>query len=288
MSSGDWRDKCAEDDRIKQRRVKTSGSILFSEAKRTFRSIPLFSYDAGVVLRPELVQLLCGYGIDGSTDDNKPQCGFRGERLEERDTACVPGCGDPPDWCDPDNHASRYGGNSGGCGFDWEQSGIRPWRSEDLGELLDTFADTGAEYSGIGDFKGYNEVVISSDPWIDALPNSVEAIFLIDCEPGQKNLAYGGGGGLASSCEEAHARGREMHAAYLAECTAAVASTSFSARRARCGTCGPLARRSSASEVDPESITAGTRFLTDRLDPKDFPLLMLRPGNFVEPFVELL
>ena len=74
--------------------------------------IPTFSFDGGVVLRPELAHVLCGYGADGSIDDGK-QLSCQGGPIGNNG-ACVAGCstmaGVPrphgvhgPDWCSKAN-----------------------------------------------------------------------------------------------------------------------------------------------------------------------------------------
>ena len=57
------------------------------------------------------------------------------------------------------------------------------------------------------------------EPWSD---NDVEAFFLIDCHPHEKNRKVAGGHQnpyfirLATTCADAHAIGRRAHAAYNA------------------------------------------------------------------------
>ena len=59
--------------------------------------------------------------------------------------------------------------------------------------------------------------MLGAAQWVKELPRSVEAIFIVDCKPGDRNLNYGQGGGLANSCEDARAYGREVLKAYLRE-----------------------------------------------------------------------
>ena len=64
----------------------------------------------------------------------------------------------------------------------------------------------------------YNEVIV--DAWNDG---AIDAFFLVDCEPGESNRVQPGGwkrnaiGGLiiTSTCAQAHAWGREIHAAFV-------------------------------------------------------------------------
>ena len=76
------------------------------------------------------------------------------------------------------------------------------------------FAAEGKPFLGLNSYEGYNEVVVQSDPWIDGLPKSVEAIFFIAqtsvlCRSGKTQL------GQAYSCQDAEARARRVHAAML-------------------------------------------------------------------------
>ena len=55
-----------------------------------------------------------------------------------------------------------------------------------------------------------SQVVVASDPWLDGLPNSIEAIFLVACRDGDRNVKYHGSGaadhvGTSPSCGEARA-----------------------------------------------------------------------------------
>lgn len=187
--------------------------MIYAGLRQKDRSIPTFSLDGGVVLRPSKVNLFCAYGIDGSIDDNKPlSC----DHVDA--SKCVPGCGSPPDWC------SKADAHDEGawltCGLNWGRSGVRPWRPEEIsgaGGLLDHFAREGAPFVGIGNFAGYNEFVVDSNAWISRLPESVEAMFVVDCHENDVNLRYGAadGRGTALDCGEAHRNTREMHRTYL-------------------------------------------------------------------------
>lgn len=99
----------------------------------------------------------------------------------------------------------------------WGQSGIRPWRGRDLPGLLDVFARNGDAFTGVGNFKGYNEIVVDTQPWLTNLPDSVEAIFMVDCGNAGSNLRYSAadGMGTAANCAEAQAAARAMHASFL-------------------------------------------------------------------------
>lgn len=124
-----------------------SASIIFDRLEHSFATIPLFSYDSGVVLRPSGVDALCLYGADGSTD----QAGHCG-------SAILPWCspGDLPR--DPDTARPPV------CGFDLPRSwrmGVAPWHVEDAGLVLEYQTHRGAGNTTPA-FTGYNEVRRSS------------------------------------------------------------------------------------------------------------------------------
>ena len=66
----------------------------------------------------------------------------------------------------------------------------------------------------MGNFKGYNEIVVGSETWLENLPHSVDAFFIIDCNDEDENLHYGG---TSANCGEAHERTRSAHRAFLHE-----------------------------------------------------------------------
>ena len=70
------------------------------------------------------------------------------------------------------------------------------------------YEQLGEPFTGVGNYKGYNEIVVDSKHWLEGLPGSVEAIFMVDCEDGDANLRYGAadGGGTAESCQAARDR----------------------------------------------------------------------------------
>ena len=212
--------------------------MIFAALQNRNARIPTFSLDGGVVLRPSKVHVFCGYGVDGSIDDNKPlSCGSVDAK------ACVPGCGEPPDWCNKANVHDE--GAWATCGLSWTRSGVRPWKAKDFGGqggLLDLYAQYGEPFTAVGNFKGYNEIVVDAKHWIDGLPGSVEALFMLDCGDGDTNLRYGAadGGGTALDCRDAHERIIAVHRSFLQ---------------------------------------------TYKLGADTFPLLKLRPDNWMEPFV---
>ena len=199
--------------RTSARLQRTSASMIYSQLRQRDRAIPTFSLDGGVVLRPSRTNLFCAYGIDGSIDDNKPlSCNSVDAQR------CVPGCGTPPDWCSKNNAHDEGAWLT--CGLNWGRGGVRPWRPEEIsgrGGLLDHFANEGAEFTAVGNFAGYNEFVVDSAHWIEGLPDSVEGIFMLDCNEKDANLHYGAadGRGTAANCHDAQNNAREMHRTYL-------------------------------------------------------------------------
>ena len=199
--------------RTQARSQRVSASMIFAGLQGRDATIPTFSLDGGVVLRPSKVHAFCGYGVDGSIDDNKPlSC----ESVNSQ--RCVPGCGEPPDWCDRDNPHDE--GAWATCGISWTRSGVRPWHPKDFGGrggLLDLYETGGEPFTSVGNFKGYNEIVVDSKHWIEGLPGAVEAIFMIDCGDGDENLRYGAadGAGTAVNCRAAHENIIAVHRTFL-------------------------------------------------------------------------
>ena len=196
--------------RTAARMQRVSASMIFAGLRDRNSAIPTFSLDGGVVLRPSTTRLLCAYGVDGSIDDNKP--------LSCRNEKCVAGCGSPPDWCNRNNPHDEGAWLT--CGLNWGRNGVRPWRPSDIGGrggLLDHFAREGEPFTGVGNFKGYNEFVVDAQAWVAALPEAVEAMFLIECSDSDENLVYGAadGRGTAANCAQAHDNARAMHRVYL-------------------------------------------------------------------------
>ena len=116
-------------------------------------------------------------GIDYGSDQEStsPNC----QVGSDENSDCVPGCGNPPEWCDP-NEGLINGWCQ--CGFAWscgQQNTPRPWRPEDLGVMLERHATFGDQYKGIGTYSGYNEVIVESAAWRASLPDAVEAFFAV-------------------------------------------------------------------------------------------------------------
>lgn len=187
--------------RNRQRRQRVSTSFISSGLKSRDSSIPLFSLDGGVILRPSDIHALCGYGTDGGTDDSKP--------LACNSPKCIPGCGEPPLWCSMANVEDD--GPGARCGFGRGKGGVRPWKSEELsgpGGLFDVFEKHG---------EGYNEVVVSPDAWIANLPHSIEGIFYVECEDDAENIHFraSDGSGTAANCQEAREAAIAAHGQVL-------------------------------------------------------------------------
>ena len=218
--------------RVVSRRERVSASLIYARLHERNRRIPTFSLDGGVVLRPEYTVPLCGYGADGSIDDNKvlgcrsPAPGeFTSRHARRASAACVPGCSsqpsEPPDWCSRTHVHDE--GSWLTCGLKWGRNGVRPWRPAEFGGaggLMDLFAREGAPFDSWDGFSGYNEIVVSSAAWLRHLPDSVEAIFTVDCHDGDRNTKYtvdrgSADGGTAGSCREARSRARAAHRQFL-------------------------------------------------------------------------
>ena len=188
-----------------------AATAIHAVLRRTFASIPVFSYDAGVVLEPGVLTPLCIYGSDGTTS-RKTLC-------EARDAGrqCVPGCSladrRPPKWCE--SSADE------GCGFQHDDGTkeVPPleWaygpRSMNL--VLQRQSARGDGYAGPGPgvYWGYNEVVVDARAWREASSSAVEAVFVVDCEAGWANMDWRGL--PATSCKAAHDAGKALHRAYL-------------------------------------------------------------------------
>lgn len=191
---------CA-DERSFLRRHRVSGSIIGGRMQPLSGDvdIPFFSFDAGVILRPNKTTLLCVYGMDGSTD-GMSSCDPKTE------PQCVPGCGDPPRWCAPDSENDRRCV----CGFAQCRGRVQPWMPQDLSTVLRIHANSWAgAYQGPGSYTGYNEAIIDADAWISNLPATIEAIFFI--KPGSRVCQERTGLGFAKSCAEAERQARNVH-----------------------------------------------------------------------------
>lgn len=140
--------------RVRERRTRISASIIYGSLRQRSATIPTFSLDGGVILRPSSATALCAYGHDGSIDDAKALgCGT--------DATCVPGCspksGGAPQWCSKAN--PHDDGAWMTCGMTWSSNGqVRPWKVDDFGGgggFLDLFAQHGEPFTGVGHFVGY-------------------------------------------------------------------------------------------------------------------------------------
>jgi hypothetical protein len=203
---------------IQPRRDRVSASIAYAGMHRADRPdrtvIPVYSFDGGVILRPDRVTVLCAYGNDGAIDYGGKNCRVTGPTGS---STCVPGCGDPPNWCEAN------GGAIDGwcqCGFGWcGGEKVRPWRPKDLSKLIEKHATLGSAYTGMGTYTGYNEIVIDSSSWVETLPGAIEAFFYFDGCSGHANTALSSqlprDGTGSKSCEGASEFVRAKHADFL-------------------------------------------------------------------------
>lgn len=177
-----------------------SASIMYAAmAERDDRrngGIPLVSYDSGLVLDPSKLKLLCVFGGDGATLNNN--CNPPGKHGR-----CVPGCGDPPLWCDIHRPLLM---NNCRCGFVNCEGRPRPWKPEHLGYVMEQHREHGLEYRTPQFHSGYNEVVFDSATW--PLPDAVIAFFIVE----------------GSGDREAQ-QARDEHAAFLKEFGLSAAQT---------------------------------------------------------------
>ena len=184
-----------------------SASLIFAGLQSTFTTIPLFSYDAGVILRPDAVRPWCLFGADAATDQVYHH---GGGCHRERSTTCILGCGEPESFCNVWDLSDAPAGRV--CGFDYLgnwNAGLRPYRTEDAAQVL-AYQSTRGPAVG---WTGYNEVAIN--PWGD---DAIDAFFVVDCQPDEANhwlLPAILNRMHASNCAEAHENGRAAHAAFL-------------------------------------------------------------------------
>ena len=147
------------------------------------RHMPMVTSHPGIVLRPNAISVLCVYGVDGGTGNRRCPRQHAG-RQSSRDAlsrgTCVPGCGDPPAWCE-----CKHGNVSGSCrcGFERDPGStqVRPWRPEELGWVLREHARKGQADRGLGTYTGFPELVIDSENVAPA----IEAVFF-PVTPGER------------------------------------------------------------------------------------------------------
>lgn len=168
---------CGRGTEIAKRRERVSASAVHTGLQDQIspHELPLFSLEGGIVLRRSANRVLCAYGVDGGTDYGaKAGQADDGSCYPGGVAGCVPGCGTRPKWCHPNQ---MIGGNCR-CGLGWCGGGRpRPWRPEDLGQLLEAHAQFGDKYDGLGKFTGYNEVILDAKYKEAQLPHSIEAFF---------------------------------------------------------------------------------------------------------------
>ena len=170
---------CAQAGAIAPRRPRVSSAIIHAGMQKRIgkeHGVPLFSYEGGIALKPTKNVVSCGYGVDAGTDDadrggsNTGACFPSGGKH-----GCVPGCGEPPQWCD----AKDPNKDNCQCGFEWCSGRPHPWRPEDIGGLLEAQMSWGPEYGGLGSLNGYNEIIIDATYRDAHLPDSIEAFFYV-------------------------------------------------------------------------------------------------------------
>ena len=127
---------CGRGTEIAKRRERVSASAVHTGLQDQIspHEPPLFSLEGGIVLRRSANRVLCAYGVDGGTDYGaKAGQAHDGSCYPGGVAGCVPGCGTRPKWCHPNQ---MIGGNCR-CGLGWCGGGRpRPWRPEDLGQLV--------------------------------------------------------------------------------------------------------------------------------------------------------
>ena len=146
-------------------------------------TIPLFSWKGGLVVRAEESKPLCLFGCDGAT---------RNHNCPSHPATCVPGCGNPPWWCERERPLLA---NDCRCGLEACSGHVSAWRPSDVAFVMDAHEKHGPKYKFEPGFHtGYNEVVIESEAWEAHLPQVVQAFFFVD------------GGSDEPSIREMHAR----------------------------------------------------------------------------------
>lgn len=102
----------------------------------------------GFVLNPSQLKVNCAYYADAGSQGKV--CDSTDPKFE----TCLPGC---EDWCEP----SRGAYNFGGCG----------WKPTQLKLMIE-------QQKTIKPDGGYNEIVVDAASWVNALPRTIQAVFL--------------------------------------------------------------------------------------------------------------
>ena len=133
-----------------------------------FKGKDLDDFSGGFVLSPHVIHVLCLYPGDGHTDNAAKRCSSQG--VEHADT-CVPGCGDPPVWCEDYQHVDNP----------WECS----WRRWQLARMIH---EQNRQWNRIRNIEPderlwwmesfHNEVVIDARAGQLPMPESIEAVFV--------------------------------------------------------------------------------------------------------------
>lgn len=138
------------------------------------RRIPVVSHQPGFILRPNATKLLCIFGADAGTRTFNCRQRGRTARARGQTDPCVPGCGDPPEWCTPEDESSRE------CNCQVGQhctSRPRPMKPKWLGWALREHAQVGDVHQGIDTYTGYAELVVDSSPLFRQPAATIEAVF---------------------------------------------------------------------------------------------------------------
>lgn len=157
-------------------------SIFRGQQRSDRRRIPAVSGLPGIVLRPNRTQLLCAFGGDAGT----MSFNCRHQPSWRQTERCIPGCGNPPPWCDPEEEPLSSKCRCGvgqGCA-----TPLRPVKPERLGWVLAEHAKVGGADLGLGSYSGYAELVVDSAP-LQANPvDAIEAFFYIN-EASSENVS---------------------------------------------------------------------------------------------------
>ena len=120
-------------------------------------AIPIpFGERGGLLISPQVATVDCIYGRDAATMNVN--------------SMPLPGC--TGRWCDPANPIKN---GVQVCGF--ENMGAA-WKLENMKQALELYEEYGDGYLATGFNSGYNEVIVNSKAFNDALPQAVQAFFV--------------------------------------------------------------------------------------------------------------
>ena len=151
---------------------RISASVIHSQLgerrDRRDGGIPLVSTEGGLILDPASVTILCVFGADGATLNSNCQ-------PSGQSAGCVPGCGNPPDWCDVDQPLLM---NNCRCSFHNCNGRPRPYQPEHLGYVMEQHKLHGIEWKSPQFHSGYNEVVLDGTDW--PAPQVVLGFYIVE------------------------------------------------------------------------------------------------------------